>query len=142
MCSFNMKFNKLIPELTVTDIHQSKEFYTKVWGFKIEYERQEDKFAFLSLGEAQLMLDEINDNWNVGELKYPFGNGINFQIEIEDIEGFVQKVKAQGVPLFQDIFTSSYQCEKICYIEKEVLLQDPDGYLLRFSQTQKEESEN
>lgn len=135
-----MKFNKLIPELTVTDINKSKEFYTKVLGFKIEYERPEDKFAFLSLGEAQLMLDEINDNWNVGELKYPFGNGINFQIDIEDIGGLVRNVKAQNVPLFQDIFTSSYQCDDVCYEEKEVLIQDPDGYLLRFSETQKEKN--
>lgn len=132
-----MQFNKMIPELTVTDINISKEFYTKVLGFNIEYERPKDKFAFLSLGEAQLMLDEINDNWTVGELKYPFGNGINFQIEIEDIEGFVQNVKAQGVRLFQDIFISSYQCGDVCYEEKEVLIQDPDGYLLRFSETQK-----
>ena len=132
-----MKFNNLIPELTVTDINKSKEFYTKVLGFKIEYERPEDKFTFLSLGEAQLMLDEINDNWNVGELKYPFGNGINFQIDIEDIDGFVRKVKAWNVPLFKDIFTSSYQCGGVCYEEKEVLIQDPDGYLLRFSETQK-----
>lgn len=132
-----MKFNKMIPELTVTDINKSKEFYTKVLGFKVEYERPEDKFAFLSLGEAQLMLDEINDNWNVGELKYPFGNGINFQIDIEDIEGFVSNVKTQNVPLFKDIFISSYQCGDICYEEKEVLIQDLDGYLLRISQTQK-----
>lgn len=132
-----MKFNKLIPELTVTDIDKSKEFYTKVLGFKIEYERPKDKFAFVSLGEAQLMLDQINGNWTVGELKYPFGNGINFQIDIEDIEGFVQNVKAQGVQLFQDIFTSSYQCGDECYEEKEVLIQDPDGYLLRFSETQR-----
>lgn len=61
-----MKFNKLIPELTITDINKSKDFYMTVLGFKIEYERVEDKFAFLSLGEAQLMLDEVNDNWNVG----------------------------------------------------------------------------
>lgn len=132
-----MKFNKLIPELSVTDINKSKDFYTKVLGFKIEYERPEDKFAFLSLGEAQLMIEEINNNWNVGDLKYPFGNGINFQIDIEDIEGFVSNVKTQNVPLFKDIFISSYQCDGICYEEKEVLIQDPDGYLLRFSQTQK-----
>lgn len=132
-----MKFNKLIPELTVTDINKSKDFYAQVMGFKIEYERPEDKFAFLSLGEAQFMLDEINDNWNVGELKYPFGNGINFQIDIEDIDGFVRNVKVQNVPLFKDIFTSSYQCDDVYYEEKEVLIQDLDGYLLRFSETQK-----
>lgn len=44
------------------------------------------------IGEAQLMLDEINGNWTVGELKYPFGNGVNFQIDIEDIKGFVHNI--------------------------------------------------
>ncbi len=56
-----MKFNKLIPELTVSDINDSKKIYTEVLGFKIEYERIKDKFAFLSLGEAQLMIEQINE---------------------------------------------------------------------------------
>ena len=132
-----MKFNKLIPELTVSDINTTKKFYTEVLGFKIEYERIKDKFAFLSLGEAQLMIEQINDNWTVGELKYPFGNGINLQIEIDNLDSFVKKVKSKNIILFKDIFTSYYQCDNVCYMEKEVLIQDPDGYLLRFSETQK-----
>ena len=87
------------------------------------------------IGEAQLMLDEINGNWTVGELKYPFGNGVNFQIDIEDIKGFVHNIKEKGAVLFRDVFTSSYQCGKEHYEEKEVLIQDTDGYLLRFSST-------
>lgn len=132
-----MKFNKLIPELTVSDINTTKKFYTEVLGFKIEYERIKDKFAFLSLGEAQLMIEQINDNWTVGELKYPFGNGINLQIEINNLDSFVKKVKSKNIILFKDIFTSYYQCDNVCYMEKEVLIQDPDGYLLRFSENQK-----
>ena len=132
-----MKFNKLIPELTVSDINTTKKFYTEVLGFKIEYERINDKFAFLSLGEAQLMIEQINDNWTVGELKYPFGNGINLQIEIDNLDSFVKKVKSKNIILFKDIFTSYYQCDNVCYMEKEVLILDPDGYLLRFSETQK-----
>ena len=132
-----MKINKLIPELTVSGINTTKKFYTEVLGFKIEYERINDKFAFLSLGEAQLMIEQINDNWTVGELKYPFGNGINLQIEINNLDSFVKKVKSKNIILFKDIFTSYYQCDNVCYMEKEVLIQDPDGYLLRFSETQK-----
>lgn len=29
-----MKFNKLIPKLTVSDIEKSKQFYTDILGFK------------------------------------------------------------------------------------------------------------
>lgn len=131
-----MEFNKLIPELTVSDIQQSKFFYTEVLGFSIEYERVEDKFAFLSLGKAQLMIEEENGNWDTGLMEYPFGRGINFQIDIENLNQFVAHVKEKGIVLFKDTFTSHYQCGGICYEEKEVLIQDPDGYLLRFSETQ------
>lgn len=130
-----MKFNKLIPELTVFNIEKSKWFYTEILGFKIEYERLNDKFIFLSLGEAQFMLQEINGNWNVGELKYPFGNGVNFQIEVDNIDDIVSTMKEKDIELFKDVFNSSYQCDNITYIEKEIIVLDPDGYMLRFSET-------
>ena len=41
-----MKFNKLIPELSVSNMENSKQFYLKL-GFKIMYERKEDKFVFI-----------------------------------------------------------------------------------------------
>lgn len=131
-----MRFNKLIPELSVTDISASKQFYTDVLGFHIEYERPEDKFAFLSLGDAQLMIEQINGHWDTGRLEYPFGRGINFQIDIEDVDGLVAKAKDKGIVPFKDTFISRYECDGERYIEKEVLIQDPDGYLLRFSETQ------
>ncbi|MFQ9516654.1 MAG: bleomycin resistance protein [Eubacterium sp.] len=130
-----MKFNKLIPELTVSDIEKSKQFYTDILGFKIEYERSENKFVFLSLGEAQIMLEEENGNWSIGELKYPFGNGVNFQIEVDNLEQIVTTIKAKGIELFKDIFCSKYQCGNFVYVEKEFLILDPDGYMLRFSET-------
>ena len=67
-----VKFNKLIPELSVSDINKSKEFYLSL-GFSIIYERVDDKFCFLELDGNQLMIEEVNENWNVGELEYPFG---------------------------------------------------------------------
>ena len=66
-----MKFNSLIPELTVTDIIKSKEFYKNI-GFKVVYERVEDKFCFLELENNQIMIQEENNNWNTGDMEYPF----------------------------------------------------------------------
>ena len=43
-----MKFNALIPELTVTDLERSRAFYVGVLGFRIEYARPENRFLFLS----------------------------------------------------------------------------------------------
>ena len=42
-----MKFNVIIPELTVEDIERTKDFYIGILQFKIEYDRPEDKFVFL-----------------------------------------------------------------------------------------------
>ena len=64
-----MYFNKIIPELSVTNLETSLSFY-KTIGFKIEYERPENKFIFLSMGEIQFMIQEISDNdkWDVAPL--------------------------------------------------------------------------
>lgn len=56
-----MKFNKLIPELSVTNIERSIKFYTSI-GFKIVYERKEDCFCFLELDGNQLMIDLLRFN--------------------------------------------------------------------------------
>lgn len=127
-----MKFNSLIPELSVTDIEKSKEFYLNL-GFKIMYERKEDKFCFLYLEDNQIMIEEINDNWNVGEMKYPFGNGINISMTVSDIASFYESIISKKIVLFRKIKTSKYRVDDIIYEDKEFLLQDPDGYLLRFN---------
>ena len=51
-----MKFNALIPELSVSDINVSKHFYIDILGFNLEYERKQDKFVFISYGDAQIMI--------------------------------------------------------------------------------------
>mgnify|MGYP003368179661 FL=1 len=127
-----MKFNSLIPELSVTDIEKSKEFYLNL-GFKIMYEKKEDKFCFLYLEDNQIMIEEINNNWNVGEMKYPFGNGINISMTVSDIDSFYESIISKKIVLFRKIKTSKYRVDDIIYEDKEFLLQDPDGYLLRFN---------
>lgn len=127
-----MKFNSLIPELSVTDIEKSKEFYLNL-GFKVMYERKEDKFCFLYLEDNQIMIEEINNNWNVGEMKYPFGNGINISMTVSDINSFYENIISKKFVLFRKIKTSKYRVDDIIYEDKEFLLQDPDGYLLRFN---------
>ena len=128
-----MNFNKLIPELSVTNIDKSKEFYLKL-GFKIMYERKEDKFAFLELEGNQLMIEEINDNWNTGKLEYPFGRGVNISMTINDIDKYYQELVNKNISFFKDIMTNEYDVNGKTYLDKEFLIQDPDGYLLRFNE--------
>lgn len=129
-----MKFNALIPELSVKDIERSKCFYIEILGFQLEYERTNDKFAFLSLDGAQIMIEEINGYWNTGVLEYPFGRGINFQIKVDDIQHIVERLIQNEILLFREPTVNEYQSNETVIKEIEFLVQDPDGYLLRFSQ--------
>lgn len=130
-----MYFNKIIPELSVTSLEKSLEFY-KTIGFKIEYERRENKFAFISLGEIQFMLQEKTDNdkWDVAPLKYPFGNGINFQLEVDNVENIYSRLKDNEYKIAFEIEENWYRQDNKLLGNKEFLVQDPDGYLLRFSE--------
>lgn len=132
ICYFDMKFNKLIPELEVRDIEKSLRFYTQVLGFKVEYTRE--NFAFLSFNGSQIMIEGINGHWKTGELKYPFGRGINFQIEVDDIMPIIKSLKDKGYNLFRKPEDNWYNSEKELLGCREFLVQDLDGYLLRFSQ--------
>ena len=127
-----MKFNSLIPELSVSSIETSKDFYVNKLGFKIEYERKEDKFIFISFENNQIMFQEINNNWSVGTLEYPFGRGINFEMTVSNIDKLYNKVKASNITLFKDLMISNYRKDNKTIVQKEFLIQDPDGYLLRF----------
>ena len=130
-----MYWNKIIPELSVTNLKKSLNFY-KTAGFKIEYERPENKFVFISLGQIQFMLQEIsgNDKWDVGTLKYPFGNGINFQLEVENLDEIYNNLKNANYTITFEIEENWYRQDDKLLGNREFLIQDPDGYLLRFSE--------
>ena len=129
----NMDFNKMIPELSVFDIEQTKRFYNDL-GFKIEYERPEEKFVFMSFQDSQFMFEQIHDNgWNIGELIYSLGRGINFSIAVDDIEGLYKLVKTLNLEIYRELNRSIYQVNGTEETQTEFLIQDPNGYLLRFT---------
>jgi len=125
-------YNSLIPELSVSNIDISKNFYLNI-GFEIKYERKEDKFCFLQLEGNQIMIEENNDNWNTGKLEHPYGRGINLSMAVSNIEKMYEILKEKNIRFFLDLEIHEYRInDKISY-DKEFLIQDPDGYLLRFN---------
>lgn len=130
-----LEFNKNIPELSVTNLENSLNFY-KTAGFKVEYSRPENKFAFISLGEIQFMLQEFSDDdkWTIVPLTYPFGNGINFQLEVNNLDDIYNNFKNSNYKITFDIEENWYRQDNKLLGNKEFLIQDPDGYLLRFSE--------
>ncbi len=124
----------LVPELSCSDFKQSLKFYTTILGFEVLFERPERGFAFLALGQAQIMLEQSNGYWDTGPLEHPYGRGINFQIVVPDLQPIVARLSASKVPLFQNPETAWYRIDTVERGVMEFLVQDPDGYLLRFSQ--------
>ena len=128
-----MNFNRMIPELSVFDIERTKKFYREL-GFKIEYGRTEDKFVFMSFQDSQFMFEQIHDDgWNIGELVYPLGRGINFSIAVDDIEELYKLVNHLNIELYRELTRNIYQVNGIEEMQLEFLIQDPNGYLLRFT---------
>lgn len=132
-----MKWNQMIPELDVFNLAKSLHFYTKIIGFKIVYNREEDKFAFLQFEDVQLMIQEIdreNNKWETGKLEYPLGIGINFQIDVTNIDEIYNRLKNSDYKIFVEMEDHWYRKDNILMGCREFLVQDPNGYLLRFSQ--------
>ncbi|MBP3463298.1 MAG: VOC family protein [Clostridia bacterium] len=130
-----LEFNATLPELSVSNLEKSLKFYQTL-GFKINYERKENKFAFISLGKVQFMLQEIskNNKWDIGKLTYPFGNGINFQLDVTNLELIYKSLTSHNYQIAFDIEENWYRQGDQLLGSKEFLVQDPDGYLLRISE--------
>ena len=131
-----IQYNKLIPELLVSNLKLSLEFYIKIAGFRIEYSRERPAFSFLSREGSQLMLEEIEpkDSWITDKLERPFGRGVNFQIEVSDADSLYKTFKNTAVRFFRNLEESTYKVDQGTVRLKQFVIFDPDGYLLRFSQ--------
>ena len=127
------RWAELVPELTCSDLAASTAFYCDILGFQVLYRRE--GFAYLELGGAQLMLEAETGAWTTGERRHPFGRGINIQIMVDDIAALAARLAAAGVTLFRDTAANWYRANDIERGQIELLVQDLDGYLLRFAQS-------
>ncbi|MBI4039069.1 VOC family protein [Candidatus Daviesbacteria bacterium] len=108
-----MKSNPIKPELYVSNFQKSLDFYTKILGFNVEYQRTDPLFAFLSYQGSHLMIQELDLNEDktfiTGSYEYPLGRGINFQIDTDEVEQIAQSLKSHNYPLRKDIQDSWYK---------------------------------
>ena len=128
-------WNPMVPELSVTDLARSLVFYTGLLGFSVRYRRDDPPFAYLEQQQVQLMLEQVHPaGWQVGALEPPFGRGINLQMELTEIQPLLDRLQAAGIALFRQPTEGWYPVGEMLAGQRELLQQDPDGYLLRFVQ--------
>jgi catechol 2,3-dioxygenase-like lactoylglutathione lyase family enzyme len=127
-------FAPLVPELDVFDLATSKAFWCDILGFQIAYQRPENGFVYVELQGSQVMLCQHNGKWQTGDLAHPLGRGINFQMFVASVDPLLHALEKASWPLFEECHVAWYRIggEERC--SRQFLVQDPDGYLLRFAQ--------
>jgi catechol 2,3-dioxygenase-like lactoylglutathione lyase family enzyme len=126
----------LVPELDVSDLAQSLEFYVGLIGFVVRYERPEERFAYLTLDRAHLMLEEAagpGRRFRPAPLEHPYGRGVNFQIAVADAAALHERVLAAGFVPLMPIEERWYRLDRGEIGLRQFAVADPDGYLLRFA---------
>ena len=128
-------WHPLVPELTVMDLEASLRFY-RAAGFSVRFRRTDPPFAYLELGQAQIIVQQQHaGGWNIEPLDRPLGRGINFQIEVADAQRTLDALAAIGYLPLRDLADNWYSvADTIEEGQREFLVQDPDGYLMRFAE--------
>ena len=80
------------------------------------------------------MLEEagVGRNWITGRLERPLGRGVNLQIAVSDSAALANALHQAGVELFMQPETKWYDVGVAEAGVQQFLVQDPDGYLIRF----------
>ncbi len=126
---------KVTPELDVDDLDRSLAFYVGVIGFQVLFERPEERFAFLDLDGVHLMIEEAaGPGRRVTDvsLEHPYGRGVNFQIEVADVQAIYDRVRKGGFAVPIPLEDRWYRQNAIEAGNRQFVVADPDGYLLRF----------
>lgn len=125
-------FADLVPELSASSIQASLSFWRDLIGFDIAYDRPEARFAYLVRGRLQVMLCELNGHWETAEMQLPFGRGVNFQMVVDRIGPILSTLDEAKWPLYEPPNEAWYRVGDQEVGQREFLVQDPDGYLIRF----------
>jgi hypothetical protein len=104
-------------------------------GFTVAYQRPEEGFAFLEFGDAQLMLDEIGEGRTfevAGPLSRPLGRGLNLQIRVDSVLPLLASLELATWSLYLPLEEKWYRRDDQVLGNRQFVVADPDGYLLRF----------
>lgn len=127
----------LVPELDVSDLVRSLSVYRHVFGFHLLFSRPNEAFANLAIGDAHLMLQEAEGpgrRFRTAPLYPPYGRGVNLQIAVPDVTACHRRVEDAGLPIVVAVEDRWYRQDDVERGQRQFVVADPDGYLLRFVQ--------
>lgn len=126
---------RLVPELHCSDLERSLGFYVGLLGFAVLFQRPEERFAYLDREGAEIMLEEpTGRTFLTAPLEHPYGRGINFQIEVADVAALYAAVQASAWRVVLELEDRWYRRDTRAFGNRQFVIEDPDGYLLRFFQ--------
>ena len=122
---------RIVPEFIVYDIEESRKFWMELLKFGVVFDRP--TFSYLRRETVEIMLTIRNGHRETGSMERPLGQGVNFQMFVGDVDEIAKDLKAAGWPLYEDLHTVWYRSGPVERGYRQFLVQDPDGYLIRFA---------
>ena len=116
------KIKKMSPQLRVTDIEHSIEFYTKKLGFDVAF-RYEDFYAGIIKDNCSIHLKSGKSS--IEERKSKKDNGhLDIVFSVDDVEDLYDEFVNKSVEIIQPLCDRPYG--------REFYIADPDGNILAF----------
>jgi len=81
------------------------------------------------------MLEEASGpgrRFHAAPLTHPFGRGMNLQIKVADVDALRNAVGVAGHPVLIELEERWYRLGDVEHGNRQFVVADPDGYLLRF----------
>ena len=128
----------LVPEFDVFDLDRSLAVYVGVFGFRRLFDRPEERFSYLVREGAHLMLEEAagpGRRFHMAPLDYPFGRGLNLQIQVSNVGALYADVQRSSVKILFPLEERWYRQNESEAGNRQFVVADPDGYILRFFQS-------
>ena len=126
---------KLVCELLVEDLEVSRAFWEGLLGFTIAYQRPDQGFVYLERPDgAQIMLCRRSGDWETGPLERPFGRGVMFQVYVDSLHAIAAALEQAAYPILvgpREVWRRWGDREGG---KREIVVQDPDGYLVMLAE--------